>query len=128
MTFCKRFAIVSPRVNADSPYKGRGAARLAAGLVLLLLFLAMEAVALFPCLHHAVHSESDNANHVCAVTLLESGRVQAGGGGCEPLPTPEPVVVLVRSNESSPFVPSPILPGVPERGPPCAGVIPSVAA
>jgi hypothetical protein len=128
LTFCKPFAIVSPPVNALPSPNARGSARSGIGLLLLLLFLGMELLALFPCLHHAAHEDSGAGHHVCAVTLLESGRVEPGGDSVQVAVVPLAILEFSSRQESSPFISNPVLPGVPERGPPSLAATRSVPA
>jgi hypothetical protein len=44
---------------------------------LLSLFLWLQALAIFPALHQAVHSDAQHKDHHCAVTLLTGGQVDA---------------------------------------------------
>jgi hypothetical protein len=89
---------------------------LASGFVVL-LFLALQALAASPYLHHALHHDSHQADHQCVVKLLSDGQVNV-----------EPGVESVRPAEVS-FV-APLAPDLlsipapehqlpPGRAPPC---------
>lgn len=118
LTYCKLFAIVWPPVNALPSPTTRGSARSGIGLLLLLLFLGMETLALFPHVHHALHADFSAGDHVCAVTLLESGCLESGGAGAQVAGISTAPLELFSEGEFSPFVPNPGQPGLPERGPP----------
>lgn len=88
----------------------------------------MELLALFPCLHHALHADSGAGDHACAVTLLESGRMESGGNGVQVAVISQAILALSSERESSPFISNPALPGVSERGPPTTAATRSVPA
>jgi hypothetical protein len=59
-----------------APVTGRTAARRSIiAAVLLGLFLWVQALAIFPALHEAIHSDAHHKDHHCAVTLLTGGQM-----------------------------------------------------
>jgi hypothetical protein len=68
------FATVKPTPRLRNFFKE---ARQGAAAVCLLIFLAVQAMAAVPALHALVHSNSSEASHQCAVTLILHGQVHA---------------------------------------------------
>ena len=57
----------------------RGPLRWVSPLVAL-FFLLLTTLAASPGLHHAIHSDSDQPGHHCAITLLLAGQVEPSAG------------------------------------------------
>lgn len=57
-------------------------------LVLILSYLSASALAVAENWHHSWHDEEGGHDHLCLVTLLQSGHCEANGGGDLPLVLP----------------------------------------
>jgi hypothetical protein len=73
-------------------------------LLLLALFLSVLAVAQSESLHRALHADSDDPNHQCAVTQFQSGQVEIVAGLA--VPVMAGVVAFVPLPLRAAFVPS----------------------
>lgn len=62
-------------------------------LLLLGLFLFVQAMTQFESLHHAVHPDSHQPNHQCAVTMLQDGQVDVPPSGLVSVVVPRDVEV-----------------------------------
>lgn len=89
----------------------------------LAVFLLLEAMEIFPALHLFIHSDADEPDHECAVTLFTHGQAH-GADTAVPILRPEPAVVFNPSRPQVVFVSADVrqLPG---RGPPSFPSFPS---
>jgi hypothetical protein len=83
---------------------------------LLSLFLFVLGMAQFESLHRAIHCDAAQPEHQCAVTLIQSGQIDAPTSAAAPVSIPvqaaaQPVPEVV-------FVSPPAFSLLPSRGPP----------
>jgi hypothetical protein len=90
--------------------------RQAASVLLLGLFLSLQAMAALPALHSLVHPDASDPGHECAVTLFSHGQVDVSSAAVSAFRAP----ALLSSSQELPrviFVSADIR-LLPSRGPP----------
>jgi hypothetical protein len=87
------------------------------------VFLALQAMVVFPGLHARIHADASGRDHQCAVTLFTHGQVH-GAEAAVPVVRPEPAAVFIQSWREAGFASTDVrlLPG---RGPPSFPSLPN---
>ena len=80
------------------------------------VFLLLQALVVFPAVHHLVHSDSSNPDHECAVTLLAHGHVDSSDPSVHVLQS-APMVVFIQASIEAGFISTDVQ-LLPSRGPP----------
>jgi hypothetical protein len=89
----------------------RALAALLVGIILLL-----DAMAACPALHEMIHKDADKAEHHCAVTTLEHGKIESAS--CE-IVVPEPALLVETAPHFTFSLFSPAIENLPHgRAPP----------